>query len=116
MTNTMHNTTPGGAFNFSREGYHEANVHELTTADVEGATVYGRDDENIGSISSLEVGTDGKITDAVIDVGGFLGIGAHAVLMSFDKLTLLREADGSDVRINLDTTKEELKALPHHEV
>lgn len=116
MTNAMHNTTPGGAFNFSREGYDEAKVHELTTADLEGATVYGRDDENIGSVSSLEVGTDGKITDAVIDVGGFLGMGSHSVMMSFDKLTLLRQANGSDVRINLDTTKEELKAMPHHEV
>lgn len=111
----MHNTTIGGAFDFSREGYDEANLHELTTADVEGATVYGRDDDNIGSISSLKVGTDGKITDAVIDVGGFLGMGAHSVSMAFDRLTVLRETNGSDVRINLDTTKEELKAMPHHE-
>jgi len=95
---TTHGTGTGGAFGFARDGYSEANVHELTTADLESASVYGRDDETIGSISSLTVGTDGKITDAVIDVGGFLGMGAHSVSIPFDQLTVLRETAGSDLR------------------
>jgi hypothetical protein len=104
----------GGAYGFVRDGYAKAHIQDLTTADVESAHVYGRNDETIGSISSLKVGTDGKITDAVIDVGGFLGMGAHSVLIPFGQLTVLRETDGSDVRVHLDTTKEKLKAMPHH--
>lgn len=111
--NTTHGTT--GAFDFTRNGYDHVEMKDITTADVESATVYGRDDETIGSISSLKVGTDGKISDAVIDVGGFLGIGAHSVLMPFSDLTVLREANGSEVRVHLDTTKEKLKAMPHHD-
>jgi len=107
---TTHGT--GGAFGFARDGYTTANAHDLTTSDVEDATVYGRDDETIGSINSLKVGTDGKITDAVIDVGGFLGMGAHSVSIPFGKLTVLRETDGSDLRVHLDTTKDKLKAMP----
>lgn len=99
-------------FDFTRDGYDSTQVHELTTADVENATVYGRDEENIGSISSLKVGTDGKITDAIIDVGGFLGMGARSVLIPFEQLTVLRETNGSDVRVHLDTTKEKLEAMP----
>ncbi|MFN6977010.1 MAG: PRC-barrel domain-containing protein [Gemmobacter sp.] len=104
----------GGAYGFVRTGYDRAETHDLTTADVESATVYGRDDETIGSISALKVGTDGKITDAVIDVGGFLGMGAHSVLLPFSQLTVLRETGGSAVRVHLDTTKDKLKSMPHH--
>lgn len=110
---SAHGTPSGGAFGFVRNGYDLAEPHGLKTSDVDGATVYGREDETIGSISSLSVGTDGKITDATIDVGGFLGIGAHSVQLPFDQLTVLRETDGSDVRVHLDTTKEKLKAMPH---
>ncbi|PWK61474.1 PRC-barrel domain-containing protein [Roseicyclus mahoneyensis] len=117
MTNhatTAHGMATGGAYGFARDGYAKAHVHDLTTADVESAHVYGRDDETIGSISALKVGTDGKITDAVIDVGGFLGMGAHSVSIPFGQLTVLRETAGSDLRVHLDTTKEKLKAMPHY--
>ena len=109
-----HAATDGDVYGFVRNGYNRAETHELTTSDVESATVYGRNDETIGSVSSLKVGTDGKITDAVIDVGGFLGMGAHSVLLPFSQLAVLREANGSDLRVHLDTTKDKLKAMPHH--
>lgn len=105
--------TEGGAFAFARNGYGRAETKDLTTADVESANVYGRSDETIGSISSLMVATDGKITDAVVDVGGFLGLGAHSVVLPFSELTVLRETNGSDVRVHLDTTKEQLEAMPN---
>ncbi|WP_165375200.1 PRC-barrel domain-containing protein [Roseovarius nitratireducens] len=111
---TPHGTGTGGAFGFVRDGYDPAETNTLTTSDVESATVYGRDDETIGSISALKVTTDGKITDAVIDVGGFLGMGAHSVLLPFSELTVLRETDGTDMRVHLDTTKDKLKAMPNH--
>jgi hypothetical protein len=111
--------TVGGANMLTRDGYDRTDIKDLTTADVESATVYGHNDETIGSINSLKVGTDGKITDAVIDVGGFLGIGAHSVMMPFSELTVLRATSGTgmtgpDIRVHLDTTKEKLKAMPHH--
>jgi hypothetical protein len=114
---TQHANTPngGGAYAFARTGYDRALVHDLTTADLESAKVYGRDDETIGSISALQVGTDGRITDAVIDVGGFLGMGAHSVLLPFSRLTVLRETDGTDMRVHLDTTRDKLKAMPRHD-
>ncbi len=113
-THTSHDTDGGGAFAFVRNGYNRAEMHDLTTADVENASVYDRNNDDIGSISSLQVDAHGKITAAVIDVGGFLGMGAHSVVLPFSQLTVLRETDGTDVRVNLDTTKEKLKAMPHH--
>lgn len=104
----------GGAFGFVRSGYDRAEASQLTTSDIESATVYGREDESIGKITSLKVGTNNQITHAVIDVGGFLGMGAHSVLLPFDQLTVLRETKGSDVRVHLDTSKSKLKSMPHH--
>jgi len=113
-TNLSHGPSAGAAYAFSRDGYARTHIHDLTADDVESAKVYGRNNETIGSISSLKMGTDGKITDAVIDVGGFLGMGAHSVKIPFSGLTILRKADGSDVRVHLDTTKDRLKAMPNH--
>ena len=112
-------TTPIGAHAsgthaFARDGFAKAAVHELKSSDLEGAKVYGRDDETIGSVSALKLGSEGRINAAVIDVGGFLGIGAHSVLVPFGELTVLRATGGSDVRVNMDTTKDKLKAMPHH--
>lgn len=108
--------TPGtDTHAFSREGYIAAHVHDLSTDDVKGAKVYGRDDDSVGSISSLKLGADGKLTHAVIDVGGFLGMGPHPVAVPFSSLAVLRETDGSDVRVYLNATEDQLKAMPKHE-
>lgn len=118
MTHPSHQPLhrPGrDAHAFSRAGYVAAHIHDLTTDDVDGAKVYGRDDDSIGSISSLKLGPDGKLTHAVIDVGGFLGMGTHPVAVPFSSLAVLRENDGSDVRVYLNATEEQLKAMPKYE-
>ncbi|MCF3974984.1 hypothetical protein [Paracoccus salsus] len=74
-------TNPGPAHTPQATGNNRAQACDLTTADVESTTVYGRDDETIGSSGSLKVGSHNKITDAVIDVGGALVMGAHSVLI-----------------------------------
>lgn len=100
---------------FTHEGYSEAVRHDLTSEDIKSASVYGHGDEKIGAISDLVVTADGKISQAIIDVGGFLGMGARSVSMKFDELTVLRETDGHDLRVYIDATKEQLEAMPRHE-
>ena len=108
-------TGTDGAFGFARNGYDTAEARMLSTSDIEGATVYGRDDEIIESVTSLKIRLDGDITAAVIDVGGFLGMGVHSVLVPFSQLTVLRKTSGPGMWARLDTTKDKLKAMPHHE-
>lgn len=105
----------GGANGFLRDGYDHTETDKLTASEVESATVYGPDDESIGSVNELQLAADGKLTGAIVDVGGFLGIGAHSVLLPFSQLTVLRKPDGSDVRIYLDKTKETLEAMPEYD-
>lgn len=50
---------------------------ELAAITLEGATIYGRGDDKIGSVSHIHGA--GTAAQVVIDVGGFLGIGAKPV-------------------------------------
>jgi len=51
-----------------------------------GATVYNDSNQSIGTVDDLIVGQDGKITTAVISVGGFLGIGSKLVRVPYEQV------------------------------
>ena len=51
-----------------------------------GAAVYNDRDERIGTVDDLIVGQDGRISEAVLSVGGFLRIGAKLVAMPYNQL------------------------------
>ncbi|MDR5653540.1 PRC-barrel domain-containing protein [Ruixingdingia sedimenti] len=84
---------------------------ELNEAVLNGAPVYGVDDEKIGTISHVH--GVGAVTDVVVDVGGFLGIGSKPVLVSVDQLNLMRDENGK-VHGVTSWTKDQLKELPEH--
>ncbi|SMH29927.1 PRC-barrel domain-containing protein [Mesorhizobium australicum] len=84
---------------------------ELTPTIIEGATIYGADDHKVGSVSHLHgTGADSQV---VIDVGGFLGIGAKPVAVNARDLDFMRDEDG-DVHAVTTWTKDQLKAMPEH--
>lgn len=84
---------------------------ELNDENLIGATIYGMDDEKVGSISHLH--HTGTTVQAVVDVGGFLGIGARPVLVSLSELNIMRDAHGN-IHGQTAWTKDQLKALPEH--
>lgn len=84
---------------------------ELMPSVLEGATIYGPDDEDIGSVSHVH-GT-GPDSQVVIDVGGFLGIGAKPVAVSASELDFMRDEDG-DVHAVTTWTKDQLEDMPEH--
>ncbi|SEM71593.1 PRC-barrel domain-containing protein [Bosea lupini] len=84
---------------------------DLTAVALDGATIYGPGDDKIGSVSHLH-GT-GPSAQVVIDVGGFLGIGAKPVAVPMHELEFMRDEDG-DVHAVTSWTKDQLKAMPEH--
>ena len=111
-------TGPGTAMTrpaFEREGYMTAEIDDLTAEQLEGATVYDANDENVGEIEQLVLSDDGKIETAVVDVGGFLGMGEHSVAMSFDELQVMTNADNTEVRVYIDATREDLQQRPEYQ-
>ena len=87
------------------------NETELTEAVLNGATIYGPGEEKIGHVS--EVHGQGTAAQVVIDVGGFLGIGAKSVAVPVRDLDFMRDA-GNSVHAVTSWTKDQLKALPEH--
>jgi sporulation protein YlmC with PRC-barrel domain len=84
----------------------------LATAFI-GRSVYSNQDpesDTIGDVNDLIIGDDGAITDAVIGVGGFLGIGEKNVAVPFNELQVV-ERDG-DIRLIYAATREQLEAAP----
>lgn len=84
---------------------------ELTPSILEGATIYGYADEKVGKVDHIEGA--GLESTAVVDVGGFLGIGAKPVALPLRELDFMRDEDG-DIHATTSWTKDELKELPEH--
>jgi hypothetical protein len=71
-----------------------------------GSTVNNDKNDKIGSIDDLVVGRD-KVLFAILQVGGFLGLGGHLVAVPYSSLVL---GDGT---VQLPgASKDALKALP----
>ncbi|WP_340261727.1 PRC-barrel domain-containing protein [Sulfitobacter pontiacus] len=101
-----------------REGYANATADEvaaLTAKDLEGSYVYGANDETVGEIGALVMGDNGEVGQVVINVGGFLGIGEKPVAVTWDELQIMKNAEGDDFRIYIDSSKEALKAQPEYQ-
>ncbi|MFT6090515.1 PRC-barrel domain-containing protein [Sulfitobacter sp.] len=99
------------------EGYANAEVEEmqaLTADDLEGAYVYGANNETVGEVESLILGDDGQVKEVVINVGGFLGLGEKPVAVTWDELQVLKNAEGDDFRIYIDSSEEALEAQPEY--
>ncbi len=94
-----------------RDGYATVARDDLTAEDLTGARIYGIDDEDVGEISELLVNDDGTLDRAVLDIGGFLGLGEHSIAVSMDELQIVRNGN-NDVRVYIDSTQEALEAQP----
>lgn len=98
-----------------RDGFAALDTMTLTSEDLTGASVYDSSDARIGEVSKLLLSDDGKLTEAVIDVGGFLGIGEKPVALPIGSVDILRQTEGNETRVYVPMTKEELEALPKFE-
>lgn len=75
-----------------------------------GSSVYNDHDEKVGTVDDLLIAKDGKL-DAVLSVGGFLGMGSKYVEVPYTHLTYGNTQKDSDNRVVLKgATKETLKA------
>ena len=78
-----------------------------------GAKVVARSDqglEDVGTVAELVLGPDDKIVGVVVDVGGFLGVGAKPVGLSWASLTEER-ADG-ELLLKTELTRQDFEDAP----
>jgi hypothetical protein len=98
-------TTPAGR---------EPTVTVLDHRDVQGILgkeVRGAADENMGRIADVIVDRSGQARAAVIDFGGFLGVGSRKIAVAWDALRFLPDAKKGE-HIVLELTRDQVRAAP----
>jgi PRC-barrel domain len=85
-----------------------ADAHGVLGREVRSAT-----DEDMGRIVDVIVDRAGQVRAAVIDFGGFLGVGSRKIVVDWNALHFGRVANKSD-SITLDLTKDQVTAAPEY--
>ena len=85
---------------------------ELNSFNLDGAKICDRNDETVGSISHIH--GEGPQAEVIVDVGGFLGIGAKPVAIPLAQLDVMRDENGV-VHAVTQMTSEAVEALPEHQ-
>ncbi len=106
--------TPRVGVGEPQEGFATVEWSTLTVDQLRGAEVYDINNERVSGISDVLLGTGDTVEAVLIDVGGFLGLGARTVAIPMDQLEIQGKQDGSDLRVYLAITQEQLEALPEH--
>lgn len=114
-TGTTDTTTDMGATDtettaaVDRSTLTEMPASDIRAEEMIGTTVYGADDANVGQIGDVVLTDDGQVDAYIVDVGGFLGIGAKEVAVGSDNLAFMTDADGNKY-LYTDFSKEQLEA------
>jgi hypothetical protein len=67
--------------------------------------------DSIGKVDDLVLGADGRLSHAIIGVGGFLGIGEKKVALEWSEVKLMRSSDGTLFGV-IVRTKQQLQEMP----
>jgi hypothetical protein len=78
-----------------------------------GRTVQGADGKDMGRIVDIMVDPGGQVRAAIIDFGGFLGVGSRKIAVSWNALHFAGAVKNRD-DIKLEATRDQLKAAPEY--
>jgi hypothetical protein len=79
-----------------------------------GKEVRSATGENMGRIVDVVVDRAGQVRAAVIDFGGFLGVGSRKIAVDWDALSFPRPGDKAG-RVTLEFTRDQVKAGPEYQ-
>lgn len=83
----------------------------VDTEELIGMTAQTPEGEDLGKIGDLVLTEQGEVEAAIIEVGGFLGIGAKQVAVDWNLVRISPEND----QVVVNMTREELEAAPEYE-
>jgi hypothetical protein len=88
------------------------NKHEVEG--VLGREVLSAANENMGRIVDVLVDRSGQVRAAIIDFGGFLGVGSRKIAVDWGTLHFPQPGK-PEARISLDLTRDQVKAAPEYQ-
>jgi PRC-barrel domain len=87
-------------------------LYATETTSVLGKNVVGSNGEKLGLITDVVVDRDGRPRAAIIDFGGFLGVGSRKVAINWNLLTFATEKRNHAAVLALD--RREIQAAPEY--
>ncbi|HEX7082063.1 MAG TPA: PRC-barrel domain-containing protein [Gammaproteobacteria bacterium] len=84
-----------------------ATLESMATDQIVGKTVVSRQGEEIGEVNDVVTDPTSGQKFAVVDVGGFLGVGEKSIVIGLDELQMSTTGGGD--RLQSDLTREELQ-------
>jgi hypothetical protein len=108
--------SPEGAAKVPGGPPREPTVTIFDTREVQG--ILGKEvrsaaDENMGRIVDVLVDRSGQVTAAVIDFGGFLGVGSRKIAVAWNALRFPPKTNKAE-RIALELTRDQVRAAPEY--
>ena len=88
------------------------NNHEVEG--ILGRPVLGAAEENMGRIVDVIVDHSGRVRAAIIDFGGFLGVGSRKIAVDWNALHFPPPGQ-PNAKITLDLTRDQVKAAPEYQ-
>jgi hypothetical protein len=88
------------------------NKHEVEG--ILGREVLSAANENMGRIVDVLVDRSGQVRAAIIDFGGFLGVGSRKIAVDWNALHFPAPAK-TDAKITLELTRDQVKAAPEYQ-
>ena len=77
-----------------------------------GRGVLSKTGEKMGQIIDMIVDRNGQVRAAVIDFGGFLGVGSRKIAVDWSAVHFV--SNGKSLRVVVDLTKDQLKGSPEY--
>jgi PRC-barrel domain len=88
------------------------NNHEVEG--ILGRQVLSAADENMGRIVDVIVDRSGRVRAAIIDFGGFLGVGSRKIAVEWNALHFPPPGQ-ANAKITLDLTRDQVKTAPEYQ-
>jgi sporulation protein YlmC with PRC-barrel domain len=86
----------------------------ILLSDLMRKSVYSSDGKEVGTITDIVLGEDFSGQIAIVDMGGFMGIGGKSIAVPKNELLIQSIGNGSQ-RIQISSTQEQLEAAPAYE-
>jgi hypothetical protein len=83
------------------------------SSDIVGKPLYSENNERIGEIEEILFSSDGRVTAAIVSVGGFLGMGERKVALTFAAIRMSKDSNGNH-RMLITVDRDALRAAPEY--
>jgi sporulation protein YlmC with PRC-barrel domain len=107
-TNPATPGAPGVAPAATTSDYLTADQH-VRASKIVGASIYNSNNDKIGSIDDVLIGSNDDVSNVVLSVGGFLGIASKLVEVPYKEIQVQ-----NDRLVIPGATKDQLKGLPEY--